>query len=300
VLADDTQRGYGPVFANRISLTVMLAQLASLIGTVAAQVALSIIVFQRTGSPFLSALVLAAAFIPQFVAGTFFSAVSDRFDSRTTLVVCDLMSAFVVLLMLIPGTPVALLLLWTSVLGLISPIFSGARSHLLATRTSADLFVLTRSLMRSSSQLIVLAGFGIGSVLFLIATPVLALAVNAVSFVMSALLVWFGVQGSEPSVPEGKDGRSLARQSFAGMREVWAARRPPPGHAPRTPGPCSRHGRPRLRLRRHPHVAHRSLESDRRPAVPAGPLHPPPADPLRGTHRLTLPAGLYPTVYLSS
>ena len=58
-----------------------------MVGTIAAQVALSILVFERTGSPLLSALVLVCSFLPYALGGIVLSSIADRFPARRVLVV---------------------------------------------------------------------------------------------------------------------------------------------------------------------------------------------------------------------
>ena len=73
-------------------------------------IALSILVFERTGSPLLSALVLACSFLPYALGGILLSSIADRFPARRVLVVCDLLSGLCIGPMLIPGMPVGGLL----------------------------------------------------------------------------------------------------------------------------------------------------------------------------------------------
>ena len=58
-------------------------------GKSSAEVALSILIYQRSGSPLLSALVLTASFLPYGLGGTVLSSVADRFPARRVLVACE-------------------------------------------------------------------------------------------------------------------------------------------------------------------------------------------------------------------
>jgi sugar phosphate permease len=117
-------------------------------GNIAAEVALSILIYQRSGSPLLSALVLVASFLPYGLGGTVLSSVADRFAARRVLVGCDLTSAACIAAMLIPGVPVLGLLGLLLVTGLVAPLFQGARASSLAHLLPADLFGVGRSLLR--------------------------------------------------------------------------------------------------------------------------------------------------------
>ena len=145
---------------------MFLAHALSLLGVVVSEIALTVLVYELTGSPLLSALVFALGFLPYLVGGTLLSGVADRFPPRRVLVVCDLVCAGCAALMALPATPVAALLVLRCVIAAVSPVFSGTR---MATLTDilgdGDLFVLGRSLLRIVSQSAVLVGFGLGGVL---------------------------------------------------------------------------------------------------------------------------------------
>ncbi|MEU0048127.1 hypothetical protein [Streptomyces werraensis] len=74
--------GYRAVLRAPGMRAVFAAHAVSTAGKLAAEVALSILVHQRTGSPLLSSLVLVCAFAPHAVGGTALSALADRFPPR--------------------------------------------------------------------------------------------------------------------------------------------------------------------------------------------------------------------------
>jgi MFS family permease len=78
----------------------------SLVGDVIAAVALTVLVFQRTGSPFLAGLTFTLAFMPSLLGGTLLSALVDRLPPRRLMVTCDLVSAAMVIVMAAGHAPV--------------------------------------------------------------------------------------------------------------------------------------------------------------------------------------------------
>ncbi|MEV0223311.1 MFS transporter [Streptomyces sp. NPDC050704] len=214
--------GYRPVFAVREFRAVFLAHALSLLGVVVSEIALTVLVYELTRSPLLSALAFALGFLPYLVGGTLLSGIADRFPARRVLVVCDLVCAGCAALMVLPSTPVAALLALRCVIAAVAPVFNGTR---MATLTEilgdGDLFVLGRSLLRIVSQSAVLVGFGLGGVLLTIVTPRGALAVTLGTFLASALLLRFGTRRR----PARAGGGSLVRYSLAGTREVLGDRR---------------------------------------------------------------------------
>ncbi|WP_371401381.1 MFS transporter [Kribbella sp. NBC_00662] len=214
-------RSYGAVLSVPGMRAVYSAHTVSMVGTVGAQVALSILVFERTGSPLLSALVLACSFLPYAVGGVLLSSVADRFPARRVLVVCDLLSAACVAAMLVPGMPVAGLLGLLLGTGLIAPLFAGARAASLAHLLPADLFPIGRSLLRAISQVAVLSGFALGGIAVALVGANWLLALDAVSFVASAVLIGAGT----PYTPPGERKSNTVRDSWSGLQLLFANRK---------------------------------------------------------------------------
>src|SRR4051794_36553662 len=102
---------YRDVLRHREMPAVLVSHGVSLTGSVAAEVALSVLVYRRTASPLLSALTLACAFVPQAFSAIALSGIVDRVPPRRLLIACDLLCALLVGAMTFEGTPTAVLLL---------------------------------------------------------------------------------------------------------------------------------------------------------------------------------------------
>ncbi|TCM44321.1 MFS transporter [Kribbella sp. VKM Ac-2568] len=211
--------GYRAVLRVPGLRNVFVAHAVSMIGTVAAQVALSILIFERTGSPLLSALVLVCSFLPYALGGIALSSISDRFPARRVLVCCDLISAACIAVMLIPGIPVGGLLGLLLLAGIVAPIFAGARAASLAHLLDADLFPIGRSLLRAIGQLTVLTGFALGAVAVAAIGPTWLLALDVASFLASAALIGFGT----PFTPATGMGRNTVRDSLSGLGYIFGS-----------------------------------------------------------------------------
>jgi predicted MFS family arabinose efflux permease len=201
---------------------IFAASIVSMLGNVVASVALTVLIYQRTGSPALAALVMALSFLPYLIGGVLLSAIVDRLPARRVLVGCDLASAAVVALMVIPGLPVAGLLVLLFVAGLIAPVFQSVRATVLpdVLPTGAP-YVLGRSLMRLVAQAAQIAGYGAGGLLLAFLPPRGALVADAVSFAASALLLRLGLS-FRGAAGTRAGGRALAGDSLAGLRAVLA------------------------------------------------------------------------------
>jgi len=201
---------------------VFAADLVSMLGNVLAAVALTVLVYQQTRSPALAASVMALSFVPYLVGGVLLGAFVDRLPPRTVLVACDLASAPLIGCMVIPGMPLPVLLVLLFAVGLLSPVYQGARAALLPELLPpGPRYVLGRALMRMVAQSAQIAGYGAGGLLLAILPPRGALLADALSFIASALAVRLGT-ARRPARASRRG--SMARDSLAGLRHVLAHR----------------------------------------------------------------------------
>ena len=145
----DEKATYGALFGVGEFRSLFAAHVVSMLGTVAAEVALTVLVYERTGSTVLSAATFTVAFLPYLVGGALLSGLAERLPVRRTLVLCDLADACLFAVMALPGLPVAVLLALSFTAGLASPVFAGARAALLpeVLGTGAN-YVLGRATVR--------------------------------------------------------------------------------------------------------------------------------------------------------
>ena len=119
---------YLEIFRVREFAALFVAHVASMLGTIVADVALTVLIYQRTQSPAPDASTVSLSFLPYLLGGSFLSSAAARWRSRRTLVVCDVMSAIIVAVMALPHLPVAAILCLLFVLGLAAPVFQGVRA----------------------------------------------------------------------------------------------------------------------------------------------------------------------------
>ncbi|OIJ67701.1 MFS transporter [Streptomyces mangrovisoli] len=214
--------GYARLFTVREFRAVFAAHVLSMLGTVVTEIALSVLVYDLTGSPLMSALAFALGFLPYLVGGTLLAGLADRLPARRVLVGCDLVCAAGVALMTAPGAPIAVLLALRCVLAVVSPVFSGTRMATLAdVLGDGDLFVLGRSLLRIVSQSALLAGYGLGGLLLTVLAPRHALLITVGTFLASAALLRLGTR-RRPA--RARRSGALVRESLTGAGQVLADR----------------------------------------------------------------------------
>jgi MFS family permease len=209
---------YRDLFAQQEYRTLFGAHVVSMLGTVAADVALTVLVYARTGSPLLAALTFTVSFLPFLIGGTLLSGIVDRMPARPVLVVCDLVRAALFAVMTLPGLPIAALLSLSFLAGLAAPIFGGTRSAILPDILGdGQRYVLGQATMRMISQGAQVIGFGVGGLLVAALGARVALGVDAVTFAVSAVSIRFGIRSHRPA--RAVTG-SLVSDSMRGVRAV--------------------------------------------------------------------------------
>ncbi len=218
---DSTVRvGYRDALVSRELRALLAAQFVSVAGTSIAAVALTVLVYRRTASPLLAALVFALAFIPYLVGGAFLSGLVDRARPRRLVVLCDSSCALLAAAMALPGAPVGLLLALLMVIGTLSSVSSGARAALTRSSVREEAYVPARSLLRIAVQAAQIGGNACAGALLIVLGTTGTLLINAIAFAFSALLIRVAVADH---VGAGASSRSmLVRDSLRGARTVLA------------------------------------------------------------------------------
>jgi MFS family permease len=224
---------YRDVFRVGEFRAMFTAQVASLLGDQAAAVALAVLLYQRTGSALVAALGYATAYLPWTVGGIVLAPLADRIAPRRLLVTCDLARAGLIGLAAIPGMPLPVIGALILVAAFFAPPFEAAHASLLPQVLPGDRYAVGLSVGNAVHQSAQLAGFLLGGALVVAISSNGALAVDAVSFALSALLLRRGL-ARRPAAGAGVAGvddapRSLLARMLAetteGLRLVAADRR---------------------------------------------------------------------------
>jgi MFS family permease len=199
---------------------VAATSLISILGDSAAYLAVTVLVYQRTGSSLLSALTFSVAFVPYLFGGVLLSALVDRFRPKSLLLGIDLLGAVLVALAAIPRVPLPVLFAGLFVIGALAPVRSGTAAAVIAEILPGDTFLAGRSVQRICSQVGQIAGLGIGGALVGVFGPQGALLADAASFVVSAAVTALAVRARPV---RGRTGEQpLMSDSLSGIREIWA------------------------------------------------------------------------------
>jgi MFS family permease len=212
---------YREVFGVAEFRALFAAFLLSMLGDMLAKVAVTVLVFDRTGSPLLSAAAFALSYVPWGVGGPVLAALADRWPRRRTLVACDLTRAGLVALLAIPGMPLPVLLTVLVLASLLTPPFEAARSALMPEVLRGDTFVVGQSVLTVSSYVVSFGGFVVGGALVSLLHPRGALLLDAVTFAVSGLMIMLYVRHR---AADRGEPRSLLRETADGLRLVFTHR----------------------------------------------------------------------------
>lgn len=189
----------GDAFAAGEFRVLWTAYALSVAGDQLAAVGLSVLVFDRTGSPAWAALTYAMTFLPDLAGGALLSGIADRFPRRRVMVTADAIRAVLVAVMALPGQPLVSLVVLLVVVQLVSAPFTAARSAILPAMLAGDRLTAGVSIMRITYQLGLVAGFGVGAAIVAGLGVREALLVDAATFVASAVLVRLGLRPHRPA-----------------------------------------------------------------------------------------------------
>lgn len=199
---------------------IFFANVVSMLGTIVAAVALTVLVYEQTRAPALAASVMAISFLPYAIGGALLGATADRLPPRRVLVACDLASGLLVGCMVIPAVPVPGLLGLLLGTTLIAPVYQAVRSALLPdVLPPGPPYILGRAMLRMVAQSAQIVGYGAGGLLLTVLSPRGALAVDALSFAASAALLRAGTRLRRARA--AKRG-SMTHDSLLGLRQVLA------------------------------------------------------------------------------
>ena len=138
------------VFAVREFRFLWSSVVLSTVGDRLALVALTLLVYDQTGSPLLAALVYAAGYLPWVIGGLFLAGVADRRPRRSVMVFCDVARAVLVAAMVIPRVPVTALVALLFAATMFAPPFESARAAITPDILSGERYVLGTAVLQTT------------------------------------------------------------------------------------------------------------------------------------------------------
>ncbi|HLX87128.1 MAG TPA: MFS transporter [Acidimicrobiales bacterium] len=166
-----------------------LAQVSSELGDWATRLALTLVVYDRTRSAALSAAVVTVSLVPWVGLGQVMASWVDHLPRKTVMICADLLRAAVFGVLVAP-VPIAVMFVGAFLSGLATAPFEAARYSIRVEVTDDDeIYSGAITLFGITSQLATISGFALGGALVAAVGARATFAVNAGSFVASALFV---------------------------------------------------------------------------------------------------------------
>lgn len=193
-----------------------LADVISLLGDWAGRLALTVLVLDRTGSPAWAAAVTAVSLAGFVGIGQVLATFADRYGRVSVMLVADVARAVLFTAMLL-SVPVGGLLVLAFLAGLATPPFEAARSAAIPDLVPEDKYGDALALAGISVQSSLVAGYALGGLLLSVVEPEVALVINALSFLVSGVLV-VGLRqtpAARPAAAHLSVGRSLGDGAYA-------------------------------------------------------------------------------------
>jgi len=212
------------VFAVAEFRALWLAQLLSIIGDQFARVALTVLVFDRTRSALLAAVTFVVSVVPMFIGGVTLAWLADRHPRRAVMIICDLIRCALVLLMAVPGVPLAVMVALLFVVTLAGAPFNSARAALYADVLTGESYVVGTAIGLTTVQFAQVVGFALGGTVAGFFGTRTSLVIDAATFAVSGLIVQSRVRPRPVPAPSAHRGEGPAGLAgvLAGARLVFA------------------------------------------------------------------------------
>lgn len=208
------------IFRNRAFSNLWLAQLISAMGSALTDLAAAILVYRITGSALSVGLMLIATAGPTVLIGLFAGVFVDRFNRKRILINSDLLRAG--LIFLIPSL-IQSNILWLYVMvalsSAIAQFFDSAHASVLPEVANDEELAAADALMSFSSVASTTIGFAAAGILATGLNINWAFYLDALSFLISAALVWWTRIPTLPAV-EDTSLRSIGKNLQAGIQAV--------------------------------------------------------------------------------
>jgi predicted MFS family arabinose efflux permease len=209
------------VFAVREFRALWFSEIGSVAGDRLALVALTLLVYDRTGSPLLTAVAYASGYLPWVIGGLFLADLADRYPRRSVMVVCDLVRAVLVAAMVTPRVPIAALVALLFATTMFAPPFESARAAITADILHGEQYALGTAVLQTTflaAQVVGAAGAGV-AVAFIHVRPVLV--IDAGTFVLSALFIGLGIRRRPAAAQRDAAQSSALGRALDGFRLVF-------------------------------------------------------------------------------
>lgn len=212
---------------NRNFRRLWMAQMVSEIGDWFYTLAIYNLLLQLTGRAGSVALALVLGVLPQTLIGPTTGVVNDRLRRKQVMIAADIGRTLIVLCMLLIGARNKLWLIYALLVAetLLAAFFEPARNAVIPNIVERDNVVVANTLSSTTWSMNLMVGATLGGVVAALLGRNAVFLLNALSFVVSAVLIW-GMRFAEPHADGGHPFRLRELVDFspilAGIRYVRA------------------------------------------------------------------------------
>jgi MFS family permease len=210
------------VFAVAEFRALWLAQLLSVIGDQLARVALTVLVYNQTRSALLASVTFVVSIVPTFVGGVTLAWLADKYPRRGVMIACDLIRCALVIVMAIPGVPLAGLVTLLFLVTLVGTPFTAARAAIYPDVLVGDRYVIGTAVTITTYQFAQVIGFAAGGAVVGFFGIRLSLIIDAVTFAVSALIIQARIRW-RPAPASGSHESSRLAGVIISARLVFAS-----------------------------------------------------------------------------
>ena len=208
---------YADIFAVREFRALFISRALSTVGDYLARAALTIAVFARTGSTALMGITFALTMLPDLIGGPLLAGLADRFPRRAVMVAADGGRALLLLVMAIPGTPLAVLWALLFVVRLLDAPYLGAYHATMSVVLPGKQLVKGSAVTQLVNHLSYTVGYGLGGVIVGLSGLSWVLVGNAGTFAVSGLVILRGLL-ARPATASSDSPPTLLGAARATMR----------------------------------------------------------------------------------
>lgn len=207
------QPTYRDVFGIAEFRALWLAQLVSVLGDQLARVALTVLVYDRTRSALLAAVTFMLSVVPVFIGGVTLAGLADRFPRRRVMIACDAFRCALVLLMALPGMPLAALVALLAAVTMSGAPFTAARAAVYPDVLPGEKYVVGTAVTLTTNQFAQVIGFAASGAAVGLLGIRRSLVADAATFAVSAVIVLLWVRRRPaPAPPRARDGDAPAAE----------------------------------------------------------------------------------------
>ncbi|MDQ0115073.1 MFS transporter [Paenibacillus harenae] len=214
------------IWRNRNFMFVFSSYSLSLLGNTFHSIALNLWVLQTTGSAKLMSVVLITHLVISMLFGSFAGTIADRSDRRTLMWATDLVRFVLVvaiaLLIYLPGIPFIFIVILTGLVAFAGALRTPAFQASLVDIVGKEQLTQAASAISIADNVTRISGFALGGIAVAAFGGVFAIAIDAVTFLLSAILLLFAGKFRYAATKDITRPQSSFKQDLIdGFRYVW-------------------------------------------------------------------------------